>query len=527
MTSAKCVQRDTGWRLVLAALFLGPTLAPVPLARAEEAHPGQRLETLYSEAVIAYNKKDYARSMTVINELLALNPKNFEALQLKALTAKATKNDTEAIKVYNQLLALKPESERGPYYFELGVIYDQHKQTQWARPYFQRAILRKFNVEASHLFLALEYFNAGDSNAAERHFDVVADSANSEMRAVGRYYRAIILLKAGFGSLGLGDLIEAREAADATKDSATAKNISAAAVKMLAPFDKPQWFGNLTLFPQYDSNLSQATTANAAASGISAIKGNLSGGFGRVGSPMGSWQTVASLRGTANYNVGVQGTGANDYQYLTATPSIYVSRKPMGRSVFGFKLEPTITGQYGSTSSGTIVPELYSVTGDVGIFWRLQAGKSFQLQFDWGSHPQYYFTSGDYTSFANGYFTFSGKSLGNSFIFNPGFNLGGEYNGATGSSAAYIQGNAGVSNTMKFGADDQAILSFNGAYYNYMRSSPARTDTNLLGRLTYIHNFTPTWSLSFDGSYTMNISSEATSYTYNRFTAGLGLSWTL
>src|SRR5665213_696779 len=107
---------------------------------AEESHPGMDIETQYAEAVLAFNGKRYDDTVHFLDQIIRVQPKNIEALELKALTLKTAGKETKSIEVYAKLIRAKPEAERGPYYFEVGSIYFKQKRFKEAQPYFERSI---------------------------------------------------------------------------------------------------------------------------------------------------------------------------------------------------------------------------------------------------------------------------------------------------------------------------------------------------------------------------------------------------
>ena len=142
MALAKRVAVDTGpiRHSAAARIFILLMLTASAGARAEESHPGISVEPLYSEAVIAFNKKNSEEALRILNQLLKQDPRHVDALQLKALTLKTRGDDKEAIDTYTRLISLKPERETGAYHFELGVIYNRMKSAALSETHFRKAI---------------------------------------------------------------------------------------------------------------------------------------------------------------------------------------------------------------------------------------------------------------------------------------------------------------------------------------------------------------------------------------------------
>ena len=121
-------------------------------AAAEESHPGIGLEAQYSEAVIAFNRQQTDEALRLLDRILAEHPDYTQAIELKALSLRNEGKDRPAVDEYLKLLKLKPEKDRGPYYFEIGVICYRNKQYERARQYLERAIDLGTNVATAHLF---------------------------------------------------------------------------------------------------------------------------------------------------------------------------------------------------------------------------------------------------------------------------------------------------------------------------------------------------------------------------------------
>src|SRR6185437_5849313 len=130
--------------LLLACVLLST------IAFGEESHPGLGIESQYSEAVLAFNRKQNDEALRILNGILEKHPDYTAALELKALTLRSEGKDRDAVDEYLKLIKLKPESERGPYYFEIGVVCYRLKKMERAREYLERAILLHFNESASH-----------------------------------------------------------------------------------------------------------------------------------------------------------------------------------------------------------------------------------------------------------------------------------------------------------------------------------------------------------------------------------------
>src|SRR6185437_10461120 len=182
-------------------------------ASASESHPGLGLEARYSEAVIAFNRHQTDEALRMLNEILSEKPDFAQAIEMKALILRNEGKDRLAVDEYLKLIKLKPEKERGPYYFEIGVITYRNKNFNLARQYLERAVQLGVNVATAHLFLGIMDFNDGKIQRADDHFKEVRRSDLTEAKVVARYYEGLIYLRSGATSRGMRELAAARELA--------------------------------------------------------------------------------------------------------------------------------------------------------------------------------------------------------------------------------------------------------------------------------------------------------------------------
>lgn len=504
--------------LLLLCLALGPR----GLALAEDSHPGIGIESMYSEAVLAYNRKQGAEALRILDELLKAAPNHVEALELKALTLKTKGDDARSLEVYQRLVSLKAPGERGPYHFEIGVILHRQKKFEVAKPHFRKAIELRFNDVTSHLFLGLMAFSAGELSAAQESFAVVKSSAADELRVVARYYLGLIHFKNGYGPGGTSELTAARELASELPESKMARDIHAAAEKILAPFNREQNFAHASLMGQYDSNISLLPATGA--SGKATPKLNLAGGFGRMGSPMATIQWVVAYRLLFNRNLSDE---ARDYEFFTNIPSFYLNYKPLGTTTAGLKAEGSFAFQNQAESPGSAsrIFRKYNLGADLGLYVKHQLDRHAQLQLDAGIRPQRYFSE----SGLNGN-TFLGR-LGFrrefSRALNPSFSASLERNGAAAADSRYLAVGGGIANVLRLDGDLVVNLSLDYLSTAYRESSAGRADRSLSARASFSRPLGARFSLVGEGSFTHNVSSVAETYSYQRALFGLGVSWVL
>lgn len=520
---------DTGVRLSFFLGLMALGAWPASGARAEEAHPGIGVESMYSEAVLAYNRKQSDEAVSILDRLLQGQPNHVEALELKALALKEKGKDAQSLDVYRKLLELKPPHERGPYHFQVGVIFNDEKKPELARPHFEQAVLLKFNEVPSHLFLGLISFNAGDFFAAQGHFEQVSKHGSTELKVVARYYLGMVNFKSGFAAGGTSELIAARKLSVEVPESKMARDIRGAAEKILEPFNQGQWFANLAVLTGYDSNIAQISTqgqaSSTASSGMSTPKMTFSGGIGHMDSPLQTMQLVGSLRSSFNRNFN---SLTHSYEYASATGSVYLNFTPLQTWSWGLKFEGTSTFQNqlqdGSTDRYLYAP--YNFSGETGAFFRNNWDRYNQYQLDLYLRPAKYVSDDSQTGhslYARG----SWRHDTGSKAWNPGSYLSVEKSTTTSLDYGYQSVGAGVYDVLRPGTRDTINLSLDIYQRNYPQASLARTDRNFVLRTNLVHALMGRYSILGDLSYTKNISTIEESYSYNEWNFSVGVSWTL
>ncbi|MBI3535555.1 MAG: hypothetical protein HY072_08755, partial [Deltaproteobacteria bacterium] len=140
-----------------------------------------QFEAEYSEAVLAYNAKDFKKSLQILEALEQKAPEITEVLELQALSSKALQDDKQVEATYAKIIKLKtkqnrPEKEFAPYHFELGLIrHKEHKQ-ELAAKHFRFALKNGFNEAVCHLYLGMYSFQSGAWANSEHHFDGIISS---------------------------------------------------------------------------------------------------------------------------------------------------------------------------------------------------------------------------------------------------------------------------------------------------------------------------------------------------------------
>jgi len=514
--------------LIIPALLFFFT---APLTRAEESHPGLAAEAMYAEALIAYNKKKIDETIKILDEVLRLDPDHLSALEMRALTLKIKGDDPKSVQIYKKLLLLKPEADRGPYYFELGTLYSRNKKNDLAKAMFLKCLSLKFNRVPVSFYLGTMEFGDGNLKNAERYLTFVVAEAPAELKTVAYYYLGLVNFKNGLGALGVSDILEARTLAKKNPNSKLATDIGTAADKVLEPFSHPQWFLNASMMTQYDSNIGQLPLGivdPSAVSGKATPKTSFSAGAGRMTAPLGTLQLVASYRGSYNKNFNSQ---TKSFEFFANTGSVYVNYRPLSKTSGGLKFESNYIFQHQQVDS-TIPTSPYTFraanfTMAVGPFIKFYATQELQMQIDLGYRKLKAFASPTTSGHAVDARLSASSAGASSRFWNPGGNINIEKNDTFGADTKYLAYGGGLANAMRVTEKDTATFSVDLLRSTYPQAAIARSDTNIPIRLNWSRRLTPKWTVLLDFSYTSNRSLVPTSFSYNRFLAGLGAAWSL
>lgn len=493
-------------------------------------------EPRYAEAVLAYNAKKYKESIRILNSLLKDAPGLVEFLELKALALKSSKNDPESQKTYEALIEAKkrahaPESEIAPYHFELGVIRFRSKDPKSSRPHFKQALSQHFNEPASNFFLGMIAFQESDAALAVKHFEAASRSGAADLKAPALFYLAQSHLRLNDSSRALSGFSEARTVTENATDE-LGKSIHAACAQVLNPLDQSRRFASLALSMAYDSNVQALPNSldGTLAFNKSSLKNLLQAGFGYMSSPTRTFQWVPNYRLLFNHNTN---RDTREGEFLSQYFSVYLNRKPLERSGYGFKLDTSLTFQNqfntGSTTESTF--RIFSLTGSAGAYYRTTLLDDWTANLEVSMGPQRYF--GDQNVISQDWRTgsavsaragFTRASLGR--FLNPAF-FAGYLENSTRGNEFYSKGvSFTLSNGLIFSDRLRGSLSFTWAPTFYDRRTPSiRIDRNTSVNAEGSFQLNPKWSLIGDLSVSYNRSTVTDVYEYRRWTASLGASY--
>jgi hypothetical protein len=496
----------------------------------EEAHPGALLEVMYAHAEISYGQGKLRESVAMLDNILTTDSKHVPALELKLSALRALGDLQGVADTYQALMWIPSERERLPQYaFECAMVYRQLAKPEVARPLFEQAIQGRYQEAASHFFLGQIDLEADNPAAAQEHFLAALqfDPIDTQVKAASLYQLGTANLADNhpfFGNALIHDALTV--ASEAPKDAAVA-TIAKTASKTLEPLGRSQWFGNVNLLGEYDSNVAQLPTSNNA-TGVAVTELVANAGIGHVNSLLDRYQWLESVRFYGNLNFPNSTTAV--YEYETLSPSIYVTHEPLSRVPWGLKLEGDYTLQ--GINGGGFTPG-FLLSGDAGGFVKWRGIPRDELELDAGVLPQ------DYSSSVSGASGFSGlaeygrvswRREGSSRWWSPYLSAGVTNNATNDPTNSYLMISTSLMDSIRLGKSDRGGLSAGlnfYDYYSYSASSAGRSDLTLALRATASHDLNQRFSLIGDVSFTGNLSTQASLYSYVRATAGAGIAVSL
>jgi tetratricopeptide (TPR) repeat protein len=524
--------RNSAWIVAALALAAHPCIvsadeADKPLV---ESHPGISLEPMYSEAVIDYNSKQPAEALKVLDRVLRMKPDYVQALELKALVLKGMGKPEESRKNYEALIQANPDrAKAAPYHFELGVIEFNAKHLDVAQKHFQESLAQKFNEDASHFFLGIIAFGTGEKAGniveAEHQFEAVAHGSAADLKPAAHYYLGLINYKKGQGSDGTHELIEARSLARDVPDSPIARDIEKAVNTALAPYGKGQLFGNFSFMGGYNGNANSGVS-DQPGSGISTGEVLFSGSVGWMSSPLSTVQWVASYRLAGNYNFAQDSTPQKDagqYSFLAHTGDLYLTKDPLARTQYGFKLEGSYMFNDDLKDDGTHEWAPFSYYAELGPYVRHELKQGMLLSVEGDFHPVHYSNPNYAGVSGSDYALRSSLSVDRSDNWwNPTYSLTLEDNQTQSAVFTDFGVDLGVADLIRIDDRNTVIVSAGLNTYWFSSSGIPRTDKLMVLDANLNHKLTTHWSAILDVNFTDNFSTDPDfSYTRPIVTAGV------
>lgn len=496
----------------------------------EFSHPELQNEALYAEAVLFYNKGRFKESIAKIEKILLRNSRHLSALEMLALNFKVIGDLKRAIAVYQKILKIIAEKEQGPYVFELGNIYFKQKNYTLAQEYFQKSHQLGFNEIPSKFYLGLILFQENNWLECEEYFQAVKSVGPDELKVMSKFYLGMVNFKTGFKDQGISEILDVVSSAEDHPNNAAIQQMKGAAEKMLEPFSKPQWFANIAMTAQYDSNVGQipiGITNSEQLSGKATPKVSLLVGGGRASPAIKTFQGVGSYRISYNKNLNSK---TKELEYLVNSFAGYLNYRPLSRRSMGLKTDANLGFQNrqvdASDLEGPYRLHISYVSLDPGFYFKLPLSRSLKLGLDLSYRLFYSYLSSSLNGGTPiGRFTVSSSSP--SIFFSPSLSLNFEKNNAQSIEVQTFTTGLEISNSSRISQKDVIRLSVGILRTHYPKSTLSRNDLNFPLRLNWARILSPKWSILTDFSYTRNISNIPDTYSYIKFLGGAGIAWSL
>lgn len=508
----------------------------------------KRQEPRYSLAVIAFNEKKYQETLKILDALIQESPETVEFLELKALALKTSKNDEESARTYQALIEAKqkasaPERELAPYQFELGVLRFRSKQKEAALPLFESALKAGFNTAPAAFFLGMIHFESGRNAEAVVKFKIAGDSNLDELSAPATFYLAQAQMKIGETGAATSSFVNAKLLArPLAKTSPTAKNILEACDRILAPLDRAQNFGSISIATAYDSNVQALPDQAEGVLNINkdTFKTLVQAGIGRMTSPTENFQWIPSYRMSYNKNLN---SDTREGEFLTQEISLFLNRRPLAASNYGFKIDlsHTFQNQFDTNSTSSSTFRQFSASSELEAYYRFKWGKRVGVNLSFGIGPQLFF--GDLRFDRNERRTGLGMNLGSQFTFgsfgkwlNPniallmsGINARNRIGDRLEATDFYSETTAiAFQNALLISDSWKGLLSMGVSTTEFnFRKDGKRLDRNYSLGFQLQRILSPKWSVSADASVSRNISNITDTFQYFRWTMATGLNYAL
>ncbi len=499
-----------------------------------------KFEAEYSEAVLAYNAKQYQKAITALAELEKKAPELLEALELEAMSYRALQDEKKVEELYVKLVKAKtklgkPESELAPYHFELGMMRHKENKLEQAAKHFQFALKHNFNKAVCHLYLGLYSFQSGAWDLSEDHFSGVVTSGTGELKPIAYFYLGQTYGKTSYSSGATDSFISAKKFAkeiledkEATAESKKmAKQIYSATTKSLAPYDHGQFFGNLSLLVGYDSNTLAIPASASDTTGKASAQNTLLVGFGYASSPLKTLQFVPNYRGTFNYNYN---RNSSSSEFPTNTISLFLTIDPLSRFSYGIKGDGSLVFQNTSTSAGSRFKySLYNTSASVGPYFKAEISPKVMLGGESTFQTRKFNNDGTGISQRSGSLFFNKLTLKNDAgrrWFNPSLALRADLDRAKGTE--FSSTTLGTELADQIHVSDKMNLSATAsfAFAKYPdHTSGARKDSLYSFEWGGSYLFKSKWIFLASLLLTKNVSNQADSFSYNRFTLSSGVSY--
>lgn len=187
-------QYDAGYRAVLAGLLLcfclAGALGPILLAPRPAAAQQSESDVFVAQAILAYEARRYDEALGFLEEALAQEPKNVEALYYKGLVLMAQQKTEAALEPLERARVLAPQDFSAR--FLLGVAYFSLERYDKAEPLLAGIFNERPKTEGVGYYVGLMRYRKKDYQGALRAFRAET-STNPNIQQLAKFYAGLTL----------------------------------------------------------------------------------------------------------------------------------------------------------------------------------------------------------------------------------------------------------------------------------------------------------------------------------------------
>jgi tetratricopeptide (TPR) repeat protein len=284
--------------LLLIVLLLATVVPPPADAQRAEA------DVFVAQAILAYEDKRYDDALAALNQALALDPKNVDALYYTGLVRVAQDRPDQAIEAFERARALAPRDES--VLFQLGVVYFSQSKYDQAQPLLEQVFASRPSLDGLGYYVGFMRYRQKDYQGAVRAFRA-GQSADPNIQQLTRFYNGLALAVLGLPDQAVAEIEEARRLQPASALTGPAERLRDAVIA--AQQSDRRFRAEVRLGFFYDDNVA----VNPATSGdplVILLRDRDTSSFGEMAAVRfdysfirtGPWEAIATFSFFTTYN---------------------------------------------------------------------------------------------------------------------------------------------------------------------------------------------------------------------------------
>lgn len=487
------------------------------------------VESLYIQAVVQFQDRKYVETLKTLDEAMEIEPGQKDILELKALTLKATRDWKQSEAAYKQLIELEKKDSQAvlPYYFEIATLKVQQKKFTEAKKIFQICISKKFNSEASRLYLGEIALKEKQYLEAQNYYIPLTESAGP-LRPSAYLYLSLLFGELRSGQAQHENLFAANEAfALQVQEEKLQIDESYKAVKKTLNSLENNYFASVGFFSGYDTNvlLYPNLTSSEGATSQASFKSIVQAGFGYASKPSASLSFLGNYQGNFNYNFN---SDTKSGQFFNNLLNLYLYSNQLAKNHWGARLDATYIFRIDESSSGLTN---YALISTLAPFYETLLSPVTRNILSLELLYQNYFLDDhlDTSLQKTGFSAYvkekwqRNRALGS---WNPGFQVSLGYDYTRGTEFRQESLAVDFSNFFYI-AEKHRLVSLVGTGCSLFLERTSGLRTDFLGKigLTYYWDLSRSLSLNASGEARYNYSNVPDSFLYSRISAQAGLTY--